>query len=87
VLTASCGNCHSGTNPLPAFAQDDEEASYEVTQGSPNGELLYDRILARAVDERTMPPGCGGGALGTGVCLSQEEADLLEAWVEGGALP
>jgi hypothetical protein len=90
ILQVNCGACHGMPGSfLPAFAQDDEDASYEVTQEPSNNgdDLYYQRIVARAVDERTMPPGCFGGDLGTVGCLSEEDAALLQAWAARGALP
>jgi hypothetical protein len=72
---------------LPAFAQDDEAVAYEVTQQTNGDEFYYERIIARGVDERTMPPLCSGGMLGALGCLSEEDAALLQAWVARGALP
>jgi uncharacterized membrane protein len=89
ILQDNCGACHGMPGSLlPAFAQDDEDAAYAVTQDtSNNGDDLYsERIVARAVEERSMPPLCGGGDLGAFGCLSEEDAELLEAWVEQGAL-
>jgi hypothetical protein len=88
VLVDNCGECHGMTGSfLPPFAQDDEDAAYLVTQevsGEPD-ELYNERIVARAVEELTMPPGCFGDLGSTG-CLSVEDAALLEAWVDQGAL-
>jgi hypothetical protein len=90
ILQDNCGDCHGMPGGfLPAFAQDDVAAAYEVTQQtSNNGDDLYsERIVARAVVERTMPPACFGDDLGTDECLSEDEAALLEAWLAQGALP
>jgi len=90
VLQANCTPCHATPgSQLPAFAQDDAGAAYEVTQEPSNyeDELLFDRIIARAVVERTMPPGCFGGDLGEAGCLTERDAALLEAWIEQGASP
>jgi hypothetical protein len=66
----------------------DENAAYGETQSpGTDGQPVYDLIIERAVTLREMPPQCGGMALGMGACLSEEEAALLEAWVEQGALP
>jgi hypothetical protein len=88
VLVDNCGECHGPTDSfLPAFAQDDEDAAYQVTQEASSypGELYNERIVERAVNELTMPPGCFGDLGSTG-CLSVEDAALLEAWVDQGAL-
>jgi hypothetical protein len=90
ILQDNCGGCHGTPGSfLPAFAQTDEDAAYEVTQDTSNNgdDLYYERIIARGVVERTMPPSCNGGMLGADGCLSEEDAALLEAWVEQGALP
>jgi hypothetical protein len=72
---------------LPAFAQSDQAGAYPVTQQTNGDEFYYERILARGVVERTMPPLCSGGMLGATGCLSEEEAAVLRAWVARGALP
>jgi hypothetical protein len=89
VLVDNCGECHGG-GFLPAFAQDDEDAAYQVTQEVSNytnpDQLYYERIVVRATEELTMPPGCFGDLGSTG-CLSEADAALLQAWVDQGALP
>lgn len=88
ILVQNCGNCHGNPNGLPGFAQANEDAAYAETQEIGNGgQLIAQRIIARAVTARTMPPACGGGALGTGACLSADEAADLQAWLADGALP
>lgn len=89
ILVANCGGCHGNPNGLPGFAQaNDEDASYEETQQNGNqGQTIAQRIIARAVTARTMPPGCGGGQLGQGACLDADEAADLQAWLADGALP
>jgi hypothetical protein len=90
ILQDNCGDCHGMPGGfLPAFAQDDEAAAYEVTQQTSNNldDLYSERIVVRAVVERTMPPACFGDDLGTDECLSEDEAALLEAWLAQGALP
>ena len=90
VLQDNCTPCHATPgSQLPAFAQDDAGAAYEVTQEPSNyeDELIFDRIIARAVVDRTMPPGCFGGDLGDAGCLTERDAALLEAWIEQGASP
>jgi uncharacterized membrane protein len=88
ILVANCGNCHSNPQGLPAFAQANEAAAYAETQETGNGgQLIAQRIIVRAVTARTMPPACGGGALGTGQCLDADEAADLQTWVADGAEP
>jgi uncharacterized membrane protein len=84
LLVANCGGCHSGTPAyLPAFAQPDEGAASALVQ--PGG--LADRIYARAVADRTMPPACRGGNFGDSGCVSEEDAVLLQAWADAGYQP
>jgi uncharacterized membrane protein len=84
LLVTHCGQCHSGSPAfLPAFAQPDEAAASALVQ--PGG--LADRIYARAVTDRTMPPACDGGDFGDPGCVSEEEAALLQAWADGGYQP
>jgi hypothetical protein len=88
ILSSYCTPCHAmAGSQLPAFAQDDAGASYEVTQEPSDysaDQLISDRIVERGVVERTMPPGCFGD-LGSDGCLSVRDAALLEAWVDQGA--
>lgn len=84
LLVTRCGRCHSGEPAfLPAFAQPDEAAASALVQ--PGG--LADRIYARTVTDRTMPPACDAGDFGDPGCVSEEEADLLQAWADGGYQP
>jgi hypothetical protein len=88
ILVENCGGCHGNPQGLPGFAQANEAAAYAETQETGNGgQQIAQRIIVRAVTQRTMPPACGGGALGTGQCLSAEEAADLQAWVADGADP
>jgi len=81
LLVTNCGGCHSGEPAyLPDFAQPDEAAASDSVQ--PGG--LADRIYARTVTLRTMPPACRGGDFGDPGCVSEEEAALLQAWADGG---
>jgi hypothetical protein len=85
ILVASCGNCHGANAPgnRPRFAQaGNEAASLTATQAMSGGGVVSDRIVARAVTTRDMPPACGRGALGTGACLDAAEAALLQAWAQ-----
>jgi hypothetical protein len=89
ILSGNCTPCHATAgSQLPAFAQDDADASYEVTQAPSNfaDQLISDRIVERSVVELTMPPGCFGD-LGSEGCLSERDAALLEAWIDQGAPP
>jgi hypothetical protein len=87
VLRNNCVPCHANGGGLPQFAQVDEDLAFAVTQGNGAGGVpIYDRIIARAVTARTMPPTCNGGAFGTGTCLTTDEAETLEDWVADGAL-
>lgn len=90
ILSGYCTPCHATAgSQLPAFAQDDADASYEVTQEPSyvTDQLISDRIVERSVVERSMPPACFGGDLGTDGCLSERDAALLEAWIDQGAPP
>jgi hypothetical protein len=87
ILSESCTPCHATPgSQLPAFAQDDADAAYQVTQEPSNyeNELYDERIIVRATEELTMPPGCFGDLGSTG-CLSEADAALLQAWVDQGA--
>jgi hypothetical protein len=93
ILVAKCGMCHEGAAPvLPDHGASDVDIAFAATQGQStvNDEPVYQRILARASGEDEagfMPPGYAGceGPLGTGDCLTEEEFDTIELWVEQGA--
>ncbi len=91
VLVTACGNCHGANAPgaRPRFAQAGNEAASLAASlaAAPQGGTVAARIIVRAITQRNMPPACGGGALGTGACLDQAEADLLQAWVDQGSQP
>jgi hypothetical protein len=91
ILVAACGNCHGANAPgaRPRFAQTGNEAASltAALATAPQGGTVANRIIVRGVTQRNMPPACGGGALGTGACLDQAEADLLQAWVDQGSQP
>jgi uncharacterized membrane protein len=86
LLLDNCGTCHGANAPnnRPRFAQaGNEAASYAVTQA--NG--VAAEIISEAVTQRSMPPSCNRGALGTGTCLDADEAAQLQAWLAQGAQP
>jgi hypothetical protein len=86
LLLDNCGTCHGATAPnnRPRFAQAaNQAASYAATQA--NG--VAAQIITEAVTQRTMPPSCNRGALGTGTCLDANEAAQLQAWLTQGAQP
>jgi hypothetical protein len=91
LLVTNCGNCHGANAPgnRPRFAQaGNEAASFTATQGMSGGDVVSDRIIARAVTQRDMPPACNGAMLGTvAACLDVAEAAQLQAWVAQGAQP
>ncbi len=90
LLVTECGNCHGANAPggRPRFAiGNNEAASYAATQQTAQQQRVAARIVTRAVIQRTMPTGCNGGALGTGTCLTEEQAELLQQWEDQGALP
>jgi hypothetical protein len=90
LLLDSCGDCHGANAPSnrPRFAQmGSEAASYAATQAGANGGTVAEQIVEQAVTARTMPPACGGGALGTGACLDANQAASLRAWLAQGAQP
>lgn len=89
VFAAKCGSCHvtdgSGGHNIGAA---DIDAAYDDSQlesgDTTVGEVSLDRIL-----NGTMPPGaaCTGDPVadeGTAACLTADELDLVEAWVDAG---
>jgi len=89
ILVAKCGMCHEGVAPaLPDHGAADLDVSYAATQGTSNDEPVYLRILARVSGDDPsglMPPGCAGPPGSAGGCLTQEEYDIIELWIEQGA--
>jgi uncharacterized membrane protein len=89
ILVERCGMCHEGVAPaLPDHGAADSDVAFAATQGMSNDEPVYQRILARASGDDPigpMPPGCAGAPGSAGGCLTQEEFELIERWVEQGA--
>jgi hypothetical protein len=85
ILVAKCGGCHSGEDALPGHGASDPDDAFMAIQGMSIGEPLSERILLRSSGEggSFMPPGCT--ALGAAGCLTQDEFDLIELWVDQGA--
>ncbi len=85
--SGSAGTGGTGGAAGSAFAQaNNQAASFAATELMLQGAPVSERIVIRAVTIRNMPPACGQGALGTGQCLSVADADLLEAWLDQGAV-
>jgi hypothetical protein len=91
ILSSKCVPCHeASTAGIPGHAALDQDAAFDAVQGMSMGQPVYLRILARASGEDPagfMPPeyaGCEDG-LGAGNCLTVEEFELIELWVEQGA--
>lgn len=90
ILVAKCGDssCH-GTSDfgLPGHGSADVDEAYDAATGpSYAGGPVYERILVRVADPAIiMPPAprCMGG-IGQPGCITQEELDILEAWVDQG---
>jgi hypothetical protein len=89
ILVAKCGMCHEGVAPaLPDHGAADLEVAFAATQTMYNDEPVYVRILARASGDDPsgmMPPGCAGPPGSAGGCLTQQEYETIELWVEQGA--
>lgn len=89
ILVARCGMCHEGVAPaLPDHGAADLDVAFAATQGMSNDEPVYERILARCSGDDPngmMPPGCAGPPGSSGGCITEDEFDILERWVEQGA--
>lgn len=94
IFVEKCEGCHSegGSNFYPEHAAPDVDVAYASTVArNVEGEFFYDRILERTSGESPrgiMPPGppCEG-ALDAEGCLTTEEHELIQKWVDEGALP
>jgi hypothetical protein len=75
ILRTSCGSCHA-TGFLPRFAATNADSAYIVAVD------LSDDIVAR-IDAGSMPPACGGNAPGSRGCVSADDFEEIQAWVEG----
>jgi hypothetical protein len=89
ILVAKCGMCHEGVAPaLPDHGAEDLEVAFAATQAMSNDEPVYMRNLARASGDDPsglMPPSCAGPPGSAGGCLTQDEFETIELWVEQGA--
>jgi hypothetical protein len=91
ILSSKCVPCHeASTVGIPGHGALDADDAFDAVRGTSMGQPVYLRILARASGEDPagfMPPdyaGCEDG-LGAGTCLTVEEFELIELWVEQGA--
>jgi hypothetical protein len=88
ILVEKCGMCHEGVAPaLPDHGAADLDVAFAATQTVSNDEPVYMRILSRVSGDDPiggMPPGCGGPP-GSPGCLTPDEYEILELWVEQGA--
>jgi hypothetical protein len=91
ILSSKCVPCHeASTAGIPGHGALNPDDAFDAVQGMSMGQPVYLRILARASGEDPagfMPPdyaGCEDG-LGAGTCLTVEELELIELWVEQGA--
>lgn len=98
ILQMKCGTsgCHNMPNPfIPGHGTADVDAAYmEVTRMGSGGMPVYEVILVRTASldpmfvmppYYNMPTPCSGG-LGNPGCLTQQEFDLIQAWVDQGHL-
>ena len=90
ILVEMCGMCHAEpAGGLPGHGSTDADESFAEVTRMVGDEAVYERILARATGiDGYMPPtyvGCEG-PLGSTGCVSQEDYDTIELWVEQGAM-
>ena len=94
ILEMKCGTsgCHDMASFIPGHGAADVDVAYmEVTRAASGGMPVYQVILLRTASTDpgfVMPPNyaspsCNGG-LGTPGCLTQEQYDLIKAWVDQG---
>jgi hypothetical protein len=75
ILRAECGSCH-GAGFLPRFAATNADAAYTVAVD------LSTEIVQR-IEQGTMPPACGRGEPGDSGCVSEDDFETIQGWVEG----
>ena len=79
IFNSYCTNCHGYPNQygnLVLFSYDDVINSGTVVPGDASSSSLYDRITREESESGDMPP---AGS------LSDEEIELIEAWINNGA--
>jgi hypothetical protein len=76
ILEDSCSPCHSGLG----FGQHNAASVYS------DAVRVADAILDE-IESGGMPPACGGGDPGDAGCVSEEDLEVLEQWVDDDAPP
>jgi mono/diheme cytochrome c family protein len=81
IFSDSCAPCHTvanlGGQNIGAADKDAALADAKRTKTA-----ILDRI-----ESGNMPQGCGKAPGGGGNCLSQDDFDTIQAWVDGGTPP
>jgi hypothetical protein len=80
IFEVRCTGCHPGTAGQFAITSDVASVESQVSAGNPAGSNLFQRVSS---PNNSMPP---GWASEPGP-LPQVQIDLIEAWIQGGALP
>ncbi len=75
VIVRRCAVCHSEAPTMPGFAAPPGNVRMDTPRQI---RALAPRIRARAVEQKTMPPGNVTG-------ITDEERDLLRRWIDAGA--
>ena len=81
IFNDNCGNCHLGNSSggLNLSNYENLMSSGSVVAGDALSSILYDRITRDSSEAGDMPPGNSE--------LSQDQIDLIAAWIDEGALP
>jgi uncharacterized membrane protein len=75
VIALRCAVCHSETPAMPGVASPPGDVRMDTPRQI---RALASRIRARAVEQRTMPPGNVTG-------ITDDERELLRRWIDAGA--
>lgn len=82
IFTASCGPCHAGTSA----AGGQSIGNTDKAKALDDAKRVKDGIVQTITTGR-MPLGCGKPPGGGGSCVTAEDFDTIQAWIEGGTPP
>ena len=81
IFNGSCAPCHTDLN-LGGQNIGATDKTVALADAKRTKTAILDRI-----ESGNMPQGCGKPPGGGGNCLSQDDFDTIQAWVDGGTPP